>query len=53
MKRPSRIPRNPRERLEQRQRRSLRDAGEQLELDDAELEELDAELTRRMLELES
>jgi hypothetical protein len=52
MKRPSRVPRNPRERLV-RQRRALRDAGEQLEVDDAELEEIDAELARRMLELES
>ena len=53
MKRPSRTPRNPRERLERQRRSALRDAGEQLELDDAELEEIDADLTRRMLELES
>jgi hypothetical protein len=31
----------------------LRGAGEQLEVDDADLDEIDAELARRMLELES
>ncbi|HUS28841.1 MAG TPA: hypothetical protein VMZ53_10030 [Kofleriaceae bacterium] len=52
MKRASRIQQDPRKRIE-RQRRLLRDAGEQLEVDDAELEEIDTELARRMLELES
>lgn len=54
MKRGSRTPpRNPRERIERERRAAVRDAGEQLELDDAELEEIDADLARRMLELES
>jgi hypothetical protein len=54
LKRSSRTPqRDPRLRLERQRRAALRDAGEQLELDDAELEEIDADLARRMLELES
>ena len=52
MKRDARVKRDPRERI-LRQRKALRDAGEQLEVDDSELEEIDAELARRMLELES
>ena len=53
MKRPTRIPKDPARKRLARQRRLLRDAGEQLEVDDAELEEIDGELARRMLELES
>ena len=53
MKRPTRIPKDPARKRIERQRRALRDAGEQLEIDDAELEEIDAELARRTLELES
>ena len=53
MKRASRIPQDSARKRLERQRRLLRDAGEQLEVDDAELEEIDAELARRTLELES
>ncbi|HSD87593.1 MAG TPA: hypothetical protein VLB44_08755 [Kofleriaceae bacterium] len=36
-----------------RHRRELLDIGEKLELEDSDLEELEAELARRMLELEA
>lgn len=36
-----------------RHRRSLRDVGEKLELDETDLEDIDKELARRMLELEA
>lgn len=47
-----RPPPNPRDRIVRRQR-TERDQNESPELDDAELEEIEAELARRMLELES
>ena len=47
-----RPPPDPRDRIARKQR-AQRDANESPELDDAELEEIEAELARRMLELES
>jgi len=52
MKRAGRDSRSLRDRLVRR-RRELLDIGEKLELDESELEAVDAELARRMLELQA